>query len=249
MKKYLFLTAIVLLFWSPLQIQAQTQAVSILKKMDQVVFAPKDKQAKVEMVLVNFNSAKIKTKEAMLYQKGADTKLFRFTAPKSEAGISSLSLPGGVVYLYMPMFNKPKKMTSIANSRTFNPSDFSVEDMATKPYAEKYKPVLVKTTDTSYVLKLIPKATDASYIYLLATINKKYYYPEKIEFFNLERKREKISDYFYIKIGYYWVPREVDMTDLIRGHKTKIIMTDIKLNQNLPDSMFTPENMVPKPAN
>ncbi len=249
MKKYLFLTGIVLLCWSPLRIKAQTQAETILKKMDQVVFAPKDKQAKVEMVLVNFNSAKIKTKEAVLYQKGADTKLFRFTSPRSAAGISSLSLPGGVVYLYMPMFKKPKKLTSIANSRTFNPSDFSVEDMATKPYTEKYNPALVKTTDTSYILKLIPKAADASYIYLLATINKRYYYPEKIEFFNLEKKREKVSDYFYIKIGNYWVPREVDMTDMVRGHKTKIIMTDIKLNQGLPDSMFTPENMVPKPAN
>ncbi len=249
MKKYLFFAGLVLLLWNPLPIQAQTQGQSILKKMDQVVFAPKDKQANVKMVLVNFNSAKIKTKEAVLYQKGADTKLFRFTAPKSEVGISSLSLPGGVVYLYLPMFNKPKKMTSIANSRTFNPSDFSIEDMATKPYTEKYNPVLVKTTDTSYVLKLIPKSKDASYIYLLAVVNKKYYYPEKIEFFNLERKREKISDYFYIKIGTYWVPREVDMTDLVRNHKTKIIMTGIKLNQGLPDSLFTPENMVPKPAN
>jgi len=44
-------------------------------------------------------------------------------------------------------------------------------------------------------------------------------------------------------MGKYWVATEVSMENVVKNHKTRFIMSDIKINTGLKDEMFTPENM------
>jgi len=83
---------------------------SILQKMDARAATIKDKTADVVMEMINNKNGKVKTRKAILKQKMPYKTLFRFTYPPSQAGIGTLSLPGGIVYLYMPAFGKPKKI-------------------------------------------------------------------------------------------------------------------------------------------
>ncbi len=223
-------------------VNAQGDAVEILKNTDKTLLAVKDKSADVEMQMINLGNGKTKIKKALLYQKGLDYKLFRYTYPKGDSGIASLNIPGAV-YLYLPMFKKPKKVTNMAQSNAFNKSDFSLEDANTKPYIERFDPKLLKTTDNSFVLDLIPKE-QGSYSHLVMTINKKHYYPEKIEYFDKNNQKVKEANYQYIKIGDLWVGSSVSMRNLKKNHETKFIMSNIKINSGLSDDLFKVENMV-----
>ncbi len=245
MRTTIVLLIIVLLSLAAVKTDAtgQGNANTILAKTDQTLFAAKDKSADVKMVMINLKNGKQKVKKATLLQKGAGKKLFRYTYPKSDSGIATLSLPDNQVYLYLPLFKKPKKITNLAQSNAFNKSDFSFQDMATKSYTEKYTPQLMGTTDTSYVLKLKPKDDNSKYSYLLATINKAYYYPEKIEYYNQKGQKVKVAVYHYKKVEKYWIADEVSMTDLKKNHETKIIMSNIKINQGLKDDVFTVKNL------
>ncbi len=225
------------------QINAQENANTILSKVDKTIFAIKDKTSTVEMQMINLKTDSKKIKKAILYQKDLDKKLFRYTYPKSDNGIASLTL-SDAVYLYLPMFKKPKKITNLAEGNKFNKSDFSLEDRDDKTYTERFTPSLIKTDTDSYVLNLIPKKTDGSYSRLVATINRHYYYPEIIEYYDQNHKKLKIATYTFKKNANHWVTTQVTMENVIKNHMTKFIMTDIKVNTGLKDEMFTPEKMV-----
>jgi outer membrane lipoprotein-sorting protein len=237
--------SIIVIFFSFLRTDAKGQETAdvILSKLDKTIFAITDRTAEIEMTMIDLKNQKQKVKKAILLQKGADKKLFRYTFPKNDAGIATLSLPNGEVYLYLPMFKKPKKITTMAESNAFNTSDFSLQDMATKPYAEEYTVKLVKTTDASFVLDLKPKADKPRYSRLALTVNKAHYFPEKIEFFDKSGQKVKESVYHHKKIGKLWVADMVTMKDLKKQHMTKLTMSNIKINQGLKDDLFTVENL------
>ena len=147
-------------------------AATIVKKLDVTLGKVKDKTMNIEMILINLKSGKEKPKQAMLWQKGSNMKLFRYIAPKGDSGIATLSLPTGEIYVYLPMFKKPKKMTNLAESNAFNKSDFSINDMANFGYAENYTATLLETTDKAYRVEFIPKAEKPEYGKLIMDIDK-----------------------------------------------------------------------------
>ncbi len=218
-------------------------ATAILSKVDQAIFSLKDKSAEVEMVMINLKTEKTKIKKANFFQKGMDRKLFRYTYPKSDDGIATLTIPDAV-YLYLPMFKKPKKITNMAEGNAFNKSDFSLEDMNTKLLSELFDPELMESTPEYYILRLIPKDKKSSYKYQIATINKSTYCIEKMEYYNKKGERAKVSETEYVKIDNKWVVSKVSMTNLKKKHMTQFIMTNIKINTGLSDDLFTVENMV-----
>lgn len=220
------------------------EALEIVKKMDGVLFAAKDRQGMVTITTIN-QSGKEKVREAEMYQKGQYMKLYRYTAPESQAGIATLSLPDGVMWMYMPAFGKPKKITLLAKSQAFTGTDFSYEDMSVSSYSGEYTPALAETTAETYVVELVPLNEKSEYSKIVVTIDKGRFTPQKMEYFDRMGKKFKESTYKYIKSGKYWYAEEVIMADLRKQHMTRIQMTSVSFDQGLSDDLFTVENLVP----
>lgn len=213
---------------------------AILKQMDDVMYAPKDQDSKIKLVLIDKND-KEKTREATVLQKGTDKRLFKFTSPSSQAGISFLSLPDDIMYLYLPAFGKERRIASHIKNQKFAGTDFSYDDMEAKPYSDKYTPKLLNTEDDIYLLELTPKANiKTDYSKLIVTINKSNYYPAKIEYYDKSGKKVKeLINKGIEKVDGYWVSKEMTMTDLKKNHKTKMIITTVSYDNNLSDDEFT----------
>jgi len=218
-------------------------ASSILAKVDQAQQSIKDKTADVEMQMINLKSGSKKIKKAKFYQKGLDHKLFVYTYPKSDEGIATLTIPGAV-YLYLPMFKKPKKITNLAEKNTFNKSDFSLEDMNSKSFSELYTATQLNDNSDYFVLDLKPKDSQSSYSHIVAKFNKQYYYPEQFEYYDKKGLKLKVAVYHYQKIKGLWVADKVTMTNVKKKHLTLFIMTNIKINTGLSDDLFTVEKMM-----
>ncbi len=238
-----FYLLLVLFAAVPYSLSAQNTG-EILHKMDVQAATIKDKTANVVMEMINNRTGKIKTRKAILKQKMPDKTLFRFTYPPSQAGIGTLSLPGGIVYLYMPAFGKPKKISNLANGGAFSQSDFSTEDMGPKNWAKNYTATLLSSNDTAYVLSLIPKVQNDKYSKLVVTVNKKHFFPQSVAYYNLQGNLTKEADYQYEKIGHLWSARIASMTNFRKAHTTRIINSNVKLNQGLKTGDFTVEQLV-----
>lgn len=242
MKSKYKILLLVLAFFTGVMDASSQDAKTILENMDKVIFAPKDKQGRVSIILTD-KEGKEKIREAIMFQKGPDKKLYRYTKPESQAGVATLSLPDDVMWLYMPAFGKPKKISMLSKSQAFTGTDFSYEDMVTAPYSDRYIPSLLKTEPDAYMLQLTPKSTKSPYSKIVVKINKAYGYPVTMEFYNSKATKFKHASYRYEKIGKYWNAAEVIMKDLEKNHTTKIQLKDVKFDQGLSDELFTPESI------
>ncbi len=211
---------------------------TILKKLDQVMYSPKDMTGKTEIILIDKAGHK-KSREATTIQKGTDKRLFRFTAPSSQAGIATLSLPNDVMYLYMPAFGKERRISSSVKSQKFAGTDFAYEDMEAKLFVDKYTAKLLKTNVNTIVVELIPKSKKSSYSKIIAVLDKINYYPISMDFYDRGHKKVKIATYKFEKIGKYWNAKEITMIDLRKNHKTIMRMTDVRYDIGLTDDDFT----------
>ena len=234
---------IITVLFSAISANAQ-DAASILKKMDAVLSAPKDRTGTIEIILIN-KSGKEKVREAEMMQLGRDKKIYRYTEPESQAGIATLSLPGGIMWLYMPAFGKPKKISLLAKSQAFNGTDFSTEDMDPRPYPDRFTPKLLETNDDSYVLELIPKSDKSQYSKIILTLDKTNFYPVTMVYYDKSGRKYKEASYKYKKSGKYWYAEEVTMKDLKKDHTTKIRLTNVKFDQGLSEDEFTVEKLKP----
>lgn len=212
-------------------------AITILKKMDDVMYSPKDMTGTNTIILIDKNG-KQEIREATVQQKGTDKRMFRFISPASQAGISVLSLPNDVMYLYLPAFGKERRIATSAKNQNFAGTDFSYDDMESVLFSVKYTPKLLKTEADVFLLELTPKGR-SDYSKVIAQINKANYYPEVMEYYDRGGNKVKEAKYTFKKAGIYWNAAEIEMTDLKKNHKTKMQMSDVKYDTGLTDDDFT----------
>jgi len=215
---------------------------TILKKMDDVMYSPKDMTGNNKIILID-KTGKQESREATILQKGTDKRIFRFTAPASQYGIAVLSLPDDVMYLYLPAFGKERRIATSAKNQNFAGTDFSYDDMESKPYSDKYTPKLLKTEGNVFVLELTPMGK-SDYSKVIVNINKTDYYPELMEYYDKGNNKIKAAIYTFRKIGSYWNAAEIEMSDLKKNHKTKMQMSDVKYDTGLTDDDFTVRKLI-----
>ena len=216
----------------------------LLQTMDELIAAPADKEATVKMIMTN-KSGKQKIREAKMIQKGMYKRMYRYTKPEDKVGMATLSLPGGKMWIYMPSYEDPIKVTLFSKSQAFTGTDFSHEDMSGVPYGERYTPTLVNSDmEDTILLELTPKIKRVKYSKILLYIDKTHKYPIKMEYFNKSQKNSKVATYKYGQKNNYWYAQEVFMTNLKSGHSTRIILTDVKFDQGINDDEFTVEKLM-----
>lgn len=210
---------------------------TILKNMDNVLYAPKDMTGKNTIILIDRNGKK-ETREANIKQKGTDKRIIRFTSPASQAGIAVLSLPDDVMYLYLPAFGKERRISASVKNQNFAGTDFSYDDMESRPYSEKYTPKLIKAEGNVFVLELTPIGR-SDYSKIIVYVNKANYYPEQMDYYDRGNTKVKVAKYTFKKTGNYWNATEIEMTNLKKNHKTKMQMSEVKYDTGLTNDDFT----------
>ncbi len=236
--KGLFLT--VLLILSAILGYSQN-ATTVLQKVDNNLSAPKDIYQKLKITLID-KSGRKQTRVAEMWQKGTDKRLFRFTEPAAYKGIGILSLPGDVMYLYMPAYAKERRIASSVKNQKFAGTDMTYEDMETKKYTEKYTAKSIKTVGNQYVLELVPK-TKSAYSKAVMKVNKNTYLPEYIELYDKGGNKTKTITMSFEKNGSYWVNKKLVVKDLKRNHQTVMETISVKTDTGISDDVFTIRNL------
>jgi len=244
LQKLITLIMVLIMSWTISAAAQEVSALDIVKKMDAVVNAPKDQEMSLTMILIDKNGNE-KQRKTEMYQKGDETRLVRFLSPADQKGISFLSLPNDVMYLYLPAFRKIRRIASHVKNESFAGTDFSYDDMSSFKYAEEYNPKILETTDEFFILELTPKpAVKKDYSKLKIWVRKDNFYPAKIEHFDKGEKLWKVLERRKIeKKGKYWVSMEMEMKDLKKSHSTKSVTEKIELDTGLSGKVFTKRNL------
>jgi len=212
----------------------------ILKRVDNIMSAPKDQYMKINMTLTDKNGNR-SVRKIEIFQKGKDKRLGKFIAPAEYKGIGFLSLPNGVFYIYLPAFGKIKRISSNVKSSKFAGTDFTYEDMEPKSYADNWDGTILESDSSTYKIKITPKKKrKTSYKYEILTINRKNYFPVKTEYFkgNSMLVKEMTADSI-VNLKGYWIAAVSTMRDIKAKHTSIMKLEDIKLNTGLKNDIFT----------
>ena len=74
------ITLLLILLFVILNDASSQDPMAVLNKMDEVMFSPKDRQGKIVIILTD-KTGKEKVREAEMFEKGPERKLYRYTKP------------------------------------------------------------------------------------------------------------------------------------------------------------------------
>jgi outer membrane lipoprotein-sorting protein len=243
MKRILLTVFIFAAVLQPLLWGEQLSAPEILERVDRTMNGPEDQEMEATLILID-DKGNERTRVIQMYQKGADRRLARFTEPADQRGIAVLSLPGGNIYVYLPAYRKVKRIASHVKNSRFAGTDFSYEDMEAKSYASAHEASLLRSEPEHYVLELIPKDRASEYSKQVLWVRKDNFVGDKMELYDKAgRLCKRLTSSRIDKIDGYWVAREREMVDLVRNHRTRMIVRDIHFDSGLSEDLFTERHL------
>ena len=215
----------------------------ILDKVDAVLSAPTDGTSTAKMTLVD-KSGKTKERRLQLWTRyfkdKDDWSLTKFVEPAEIRDLGFLSLADDKMYLYLPGFDRVRRIASHARKESFAGSDLSNDDLSTGRYVDHFSAKITEETDQEYVLELTRKP-GSNRIYPKSTVwvNKENFTIPRMELFDKNEKLWKTFEGEYEQIQGYWTMTSLTMTDVQKKHKTIMTMEDIQFDVGLDETTFT----------
>lgn len=171
-----------------------------------------------------------------------EKSMTEFLSPGDVKGTRILVLDRTQMYIYLPQFNKVRRIASHMTEQGFMGTAYMQADMATRYYAPLYDATLASETDTAWVLELTAKeGVETAYVRGRFTIEKARSLPTELAWMNAEGeviKTETRSDYRCE--GEICTPGRMRMTDHVRnGAWTELVMSSWQVNEGLSDDLFS----------
>ncbi|GAG63207.1 unnamed protein product [marine sediment metagenome] len=198
-----------------------------------------------EMILIDEEGNEEVREMIMFSQKGEDEKtstLMRFLSPKSVKGVTLLNIDDGEkIYLYMPAYNKARRIASSSKGDEFMGTGLSYEDMSMNFEDKDYEKKLLEETESVYIIEVIPSGEDISYKKIILTVDKEKFYTKEVEFYDMSENLTKTLEIVQIQIDENdkITPIEIVFTDIEENRKTKIVIKEMEYNVELSSSFFS----------
>jgi len=235
----------ILVFLFSINIASAITVDEIMDKMEETAPDFTTQKTISEMILIDQEGNEEIREMIMFSQEGENGKsstLVRFLSPKSVKGVTLLNIDDGEkIYLYMPAYDKPRRIASSSKGDEFMGTGLSYEDMSMDYKDKDYEKKLLEETESVYIIEVIPSGEDISYKKIILIVDKEKFYTKKVEFYNMSGNLTKTLEIDKIRIDDKGkiTPMEIAFTDIEKKHKTKIVIKEIEYDVELPSSFFS----------
>jgi outer membrane lipoprotein-sorting protein len=219
---------------------------AILAEVDKRAAAFDDQSYTATMQIYKEGALK-KTLVFFAVMKGLDKQFIQFVAPGDVAGMKVL-LEGGDannLYLYVPEFKKVRRVAAHMQNQGFLGSELNLSDMIVE-MAPYYDATIAKSEGSLTELVLTTKAgKETAYPKIALTIDGSKGGVTQLVYFDgsgAEVRKQQRDE--WVKIDGKLVPTKISMTNLKTKDVTVITMSEIKVNQNVGDDLFSRRNLL-----
>jgi outer membrane lipoprotein-sorting protein len=166
----------------------------------------------------------------------------QFASPGDMKGTRVLVLSSRQMYVYLPAYNKIRRVASHASNQGFMGTMFSDADMSTTHFGSIYEAELKGETDAAWSLRLSPKEGEkTAYAAIEIDVSKENSLPATLRYFDSKGKHVKTesrSEYFCKEA--VCQPGFFKMVDHTRGDAFTTLKQDMTgLNEGLAEDLFT----------
>ncbi len=195
--------------------------------------------------VITTSNGKQRTLEMTSYSKDfGESQLSVYTAPARVAGDKILMLNNGDdIWFYTPKTDRVRHIASSAKKQKVQGSDFSYEDMELWDYRVDFKSKLEGSEKVNgincYKIEMIPTESGPHYSKMIAWIDKDKFVPLQYDYFEDGEAIKRLSLENLKLIENHWLPMKYTMKSLVGSGFTTIESTEMKINVELEDNMFT----------
>lgn len=249
MKKYLLILLCFVSFISLFPVYGTESVESILQKVD-LNLSPETVVFDAKMLI--HQKGRLDTKEMRLYGKGQLKSFVVFLAPARDKDTKMLRLDDNG-WLYLPSAEKIVKIAGHMLKQSFMGSDLSYADTTERVrLLDYYNGALIGSGTYEdrdcHMLDLIAKIPEAQYYQRKMWVDKEQYVTLKQEMYAKSGKLLKTSTVEEIqRIGSRFYPTKVVYkNELKKDSFTEMMLSNIHLNEPIPDSTFSMQNLQKK---
>jgi outer membrane lipoprotein-sorting protein len=234
--------AVALLPSAPMLARGDAAGDKVLKTTDDAMTRAKDQIYEYE--ITTQEPGKAKTKLVMRVAiKGKEWRLIDFLAPGDIKGMRYLILSFSQMWVYLPQYQKVRRVASHARSQSFMGTALSQDDASLTTYSQYYTGKLLSETPKDWNVEGTKRpGKDAPYPKVIMTIAKDTQQAVELQWFNdkgAKLKTETRSEYECQ--GNICGPKKMRMVDHTRGGMwTEFNRIGWKVNTGIADSEFTP---------
>lgn len=222
----------------------------IVKKADDRK-SPKDMTTDLTMVLTNKRG---KTRTSTLHSIAKDDnekQIIWFLAPADDKGVAFLKIEqegaDDEMRLWLPAFNKVRRISSNQKSDSFMGSDMSYEDMTSRTLDE-YEYELIGEESIKdiicYKIEITPRPeAESSYSKYISWISKDEYLVLQEEAYDKAGNLEKIRTIKYTEQKEYTIPTEMFVKNVQNNHSTLLTFDDLELDLGIDNDVFQEKNL------
>jgi len=239
-----FAVTVILMAQAAITAEEAASAQAILKKTDDVNNDYQDQEFVTRMTL--YADGKIeKVAEMQILQKGGVKRLIRILKPADVKGLSVLVEDADTAYVYLPQFNKTRRVATHTNKQSFLGSDFTEQEMGIIRYGDSFYPALLGTQGDELILRLAPKKGKAfDFAWIKMWVDRRNAYITRIEYYSAADAKLKTQTLGDVKtINGVVTQTKVVMTDHLKKHSTEMEILFLRENQGLKDDVFTQRNL------
>ncbi len=212
---------------------------------------PDDMKTNLTMVLTNKRG---KTRISTLRSVSKDDskkQIIWFLAPADDKGVAFLKIEhegkDDEMRLWLPAFNKVRRISSKQKADSFMGSDMSYEDMTSRELNEyTYKLTGSEIIDNSeyYILESIPNPElESTYSKHVAWVSKSDYLVMKEESYDNSGRLLKVKLLKYKRLKGYDVLEEMYVENVQKNHNTRLTFDKIEVDTDVSDNLFQEKNL------
>lgn len=183
---------------------------------------------------------------AFTVQNKGDKRLVNFDKPGDMKGTRVLVISRQQMYVYLPAYNKVRRVASHVTEQGFMGTTYSDEDMSTTRFGEVYEAEIISEAEGTVSVSLSPRGgATTAYGKLEMDLSTELGVPTEIRFFDSELQHVKTEVRGAYECGEgACTPGEMTMTDHRRGDaKTTLKVIERKVNTGVSDSNFSVRNL------
>ena len=240
-------TLLVLFFITVLHGQSGNDIAEMMDERKQ----PKDMTSKTTMVLTN---SKGKTRTSIIFSQlvdGGNKQILWFLAPADDKGVAFLKIEHSdkddEMRMWLPAFNKIRRISSKKKGNSFMGSDLSYEDMTSRELEENE---FIRLDDAAvdgkdcFVLGITPKPeAKSTYSKHMTWVEKSTLLAVKEESFDQNGHLKKTKVFSNGSRGDYHIMTSIFVRDVQKDHTTSVKFDEIQLDSGLEASFFQEKNL------
>lgn len=209
-----------------------------------------DETAQIKMVLRNAlgdESIRENRMKSLEVEGDGDKTLIVFDSPHDIKGTAFLTyshaLKADEQWIYLPALKRVKRISSANKSGPFLGSEFAYEDISSQEvdkYTYKYLHDEVIGGRDAFVNERYPQYKHSGYTRQIVWIDKEYYQPLKIEFYDRKNALLKTLTYrgYQKYLGKYWRPTDMEVINHQTGKSTLLSWRDYVFQSGLSSRDF-----------